>query len=130
MLIRECEVTNMYIKVNGFMVGRPVSETKTINPFIWSHKMKFLACPITKITNLLTTRSLYLIIYYQHNSKITIDSFYGGAQGIKPDKFYKSSNFINIVFSPTYYMSHSIDTNPIITIFLLTTPVIYQYSMT
>jgi hypothetical protein len=107
MLIRECEVTNMYIKVNGFMVGRPVSETETINPFIWSHKMKFLACLITKIMNLLATRSLYLIIYYQHNSKITIDSFYGGAQENKPEKFCKSSNFFNIVFSPTFHMSHS-----------------------
>jgi hypothetical protein len=62
MLIKVCEMIYMYIKVNSFLVGRLVSETEPIKPFRLSHKLSFLTCLVTNILNLLTTRSLYLII--------------------------------------------------------------------
>ena len=40
------EVTNMYIKVNGFMVGRLVNETEVINPLPWCLKTNGQAFPV------------------------------------------------------------------------------------
>lgn len=60
MLLKVREVTNMYIKINSFVIRRFVSEAEFMNPCFVSHKVKLVAGLVTKILNLITRRSLYL----------------------------------------------------------------------
>lgn len=61
MLIKVGKVTNVYIKVNGFMIRRFVGEAKAVDTFPLSYKFKFITYLITSIVNLITGRALYLI---------------------------------------------------------------------
>lgn len=60
MLIIVWKVANMYIKVYGFMIRRLVCEAEAVDSFMMGHKLKFLTDLITKIMNLITSRSLHL----------------------------------------------------------------------
>jgi len=60
MLLKVREVTNMYIKIDSFMIRRLVGEAELMDPWFVSHKVKFVTGLVPKILNLLTRRSLYL----------------------------------------------------------------------
>ena len=62
MLFVVCKMPNLYIKVNGFMIRRFVVETETVNPFVMDNKLVFFTYLVTEIVNLISGRSLNLII--------------------------------------------------------------------
>lgn len=62
MLLIVCKVTNMYIKVNGFMIRRLISEAEAIKTSLLNHKLQLLASLVAYVINLFARRTLYLII--------------------------------------------------------------------
>lgn len=60
MLIIVCEVTDVYIEVNSFMIRRLVSEAEAIRTSLLNHKLQLLARLVVYFVNLFAGRSLYL----------------------------------------------------------------------
>ena len=72
MLLKVREVTNMYIKIDSFMIRRLVGEAEFMDPGFVSHKIELLTGLVPKILYLLARRSLYLkflhcgVMRFQH----------------------------------------------------------------
>lgn len=60
MLIIVSKMSNMNVKVDGLMIGRPISEAEPMEPFVMSNKLKLLTCLVIKVLNLITRRSFHL----------------------------------------------------------------------
>lgn len=104
MLIIECEMGFMHIKIDGFMIRGLVSEAETVDPFLLSHKLKLLTRLVMKITNLVTRRSLYLVIsakvasqscHVQKREYIQVQTI-----GDSPHKKYQTITKWSIIFFP------------------------------
>ena len=70
MLIKVGKMTDVYIKVNCFMVRGVVGETEAVNPFPLNHKFKLITCLVTSIINLIARWALYLV--HQNTDQVNV----------------------------------------------------------